>query len=151
MIDYLKRIHGPIVNGDLSIARPNFPGLESTFGISINFDNIIQLDIKQKDIDEYLKYTDSHQRVHNLVNLYVQPLIRYTEHEEMPVDVWFVVIPEDIYKFGRPNSKIPKSEDNINIGLKKMNGIRPNWICFSKRKKIPFEKRMSLKSIFTIS
>lgn len=37
----------------------------------------------------------------------------------MPVDVWFVVIPEDIYKFGRPNSKIPKSEDNINIGLKK--------------------------------
>lgn len=55
MIDYLKRIHGPIVNGDLSIARPNFPGLESTFGISINFDNIIQLDIKQKDIDEYLK------------------------------------------------------------------------------------------------
>ena len=78
MIDYLKRIHGPIVNGDLSIARPNFPGLESTFGISINFDNIIQLDIKQKDIDEYLKYTDSHQRVHNLVNLYVQPLIRYT-------------------------------------------------------------------------
>ena len=119
MIDYLKRIHGPIVNGDLSIARPNFPGLESTFGISINFDNIIQLDIKQKDIDEYLKYTDSHQRVHNLVNLYVQPLIRYTEHEEMPVDVWFVVIPEDIYKFGRPNSKIPKSEDNINIGLKK--------------------------------
>lgn len=53
------------------------------------------------------------------MNLYVQPLIRYTEHEEMPVDVWFVVIPEDIYKFGRPNSKIPKSEDNINIGLKK--------------------------------
>ena len=29
------------------------------------------------------------------------------------------LIPEDIYKFGRPNSKIPKSEDNINIGLKK--------------------------------
>lgn len=48
MIDYLKRIHGPIVNGDLSIARPNFLGLESTFGISINFDNIIQLDIKQR-------------------------------------------------------------------------------------------------------
>lgn len=69
MIDYLKKIHDPIVNGDLSIARPNFPGLESTFGISINFDNIIQLDVKQKDIDEYLKYTDPHQRVHNLVNL----------------------------------------------------------------------------------
>ena len=45
MIDYLKRIHGPIVNCDLSIARPNFPAFESTFSISINFDNIIQLDV----------------------------------------------------------------------------------------------------------
>lgn len=85
------------------------------------------------------------------MNLYVQPLIRYTEHEEMPVDVWFVVIPEDIYKFGRPNSKIPKSEDNINIGLKKNERNSTQLDMFSKRKKIPFEKRMSLKSIFTIS
>ena len=119
MIDYLKRIHSPIVNADISIARPNFPGLDSTFGISINFDNIIQLDVNQDDINTYLKYTDSHQRVHNWVNLYVQPLIKYTENEEMPVDVWFIIIPEDIYKFGRPNSRIAKSEDSVNIGLKK--------------------------------
>lgn len=119
MIDYLKKIHAPIVNADISIARLNFPGLESTFGISINFDNIIQLDVKQDEINAYLKYTDSHQRVHNWVNLYVQPLIQYTEREEMPVDVWFIIIPEDIYKFGRPNSRIPKSEDSVNIGLKK--------------------------------
>ena len=119
MIDYLKRIHSPIVNADISIARPNFPGLDSTFGISINFDNIIQLNVNQNDINTYLKYTDSHQRVHNWVNLYVQPLIKYTENEEMPVDVWFIIIPEDIYKFGRPNSRIAKSEDSVNIGLKK--------------------------------
>ena len=37
----------------------------------------------------------------------------------MPVDIWFIVIPESIYQFGRPNSKIPKSAENINIGLKK--------------------------------
>ena len=76
MINYLKKIHASIVNEDKTIARPHFPGLESAFGISINFDNIIQLDVKQEDIDQYLKYTDSHQRVHNLVNLYVQPLIQ---------------------------------------------------------------------------
>lgn len=119
MVDYLKNIHSPIINADINIARPNFPSLETVFGISVNFDNIIQIDVKDDDINEYLKYADSHQRVHNWVNLYVTPLIKYAENEEMPVDVWFVVIPEDIYKFGRPNSKIPKSDENINIGLKK--------------------------------
>jgi len=120
MILYLKKIHSPVFNLDSNIARPNFPGLEPIFGISVNFNNIVQIDIKPDDIDKYLKYTDSHQRVHNWVNLYVNPLVAYTEKEEMPVDVWFVVIPESIYQFGRPNSKIPKSDENVNVGLKKL-------------------------------
>lgn len=119
MISYLRKIHSPILNSDTNIARPNFPGLETIFGISVNFNNIIQIDIREDEINKYLKYTDSHQRVHNWVNLYVNPLISYTEKEEMPVDIWFVVIPEVIYQFGRPNSRIAKSEENINIGLKK--------------------------------
>lgn len=119
MINYLKKIHSPIINSDVNIARPNFPGLETIFGISVNFNNIIQIDVKEDDINKYLQYTDSHQRVHNWVNLYVNPLVAYAEKEEMPVDVWFIVIPEIIYQFGRPNSRIPKSEENINVGLKK--------------------------------
>lgn len=119
MIKYLKKIHSPIINSDANIARPNFPGLETIFGISVNFNNIIQIDVKESEINKYLQYTDSHQRVHNWVNLYVNPLTAYAEKEEMPVDVWFVVIPEIIYQFGRPNSRIPKSEENVNVGLKK--------------------------------
>lgn len=119
MIEYLKKIHAPILNSDRNIARPNFPGLEAVFGISINLDNIVELNVEDDKITEYLNYKDSHQRVHNWVNLYVNPLIKYSQEQELPVDVWFIIIPEDIFKFGRPNSKIPKSEDNINIGLRK--------------------------------
>lgn len=119
MIRYLKKIHSPIMNEDVNIARPSFPGLETVFGISVNFDNIIQIDVKDDNINEYLRYSDSHQRVHNWVNLYVDLLVKYTDNEEKPADVWFVVIPEEIYKFGRPKSRIPKSDENINIGLKK--------------------------------
>ncbi len=119
MIEYLKKIHAPILNSDRNIARPNFPGLEAVFGISINLDNIIELNVEDDKIAEYLNYKDSHQRVHNWVNLYVNPLVKYSEEQELPVDVWFIIIPEDIFKFGRPNSKIPKSDDNINIGLRK--------------------------------
>ncbi len=119
MINYLNKIHSPITNSDRNIARPNFPGLEAVFGISINFENIIQLDVEENKISEYKKYVDSHQRVHNWVNLYVEKLTKYSKEQEMPVDVWFIVIPEVIFKFGRPNSRIPKSEENIKVGLKK--------------------------------
>jgi hypothetical protein len=118
MIDYLKKIHSPIFHLDKSIARPNFPGIEAVFGISVNFNNIPQLDIEEKDVDKYLKYTDSHQRVHNWVNLYVEKLNAYINMEEMPVDVWLVIIPQCIFQYGRPNSKIKKDETMISVGLK---------------------------------
>lgn len=119
MKEYLKKIHSPIINSDRTIARPNFPGLETIFGISVNFDNIIEINVNENEIKNFLKYTDAHQRVHNLVNLYVEPLLKYSENEEMPVDVWFVVIPEDIFIYGRPKSRIPKSKENVTISLNK--------------------------------
>lgn len=118
LINYLKKIHSPIFNSDKSIARPNFPGIEAIFGISVNFNNIPELNIEEEDIDRYLKYEDSHQRVHNWVNLYVEKLNDYTNKEEIPVDVWLVIIPQCIFQYGRPNSRIPKGANNVSIGLK---------------------------------
>ena len=116
--EYLQKIHKPVFSAVADKARPYFPGLETTFGICINFDNLVEVDINRADIDKYLKYTDSHQRVHNLTNLYATPLENYANKEEIPVTVWFVVIPDSIYTFGRPKSKIPASADNIKEGLK---------------------------------
>jgi len=118
LINYLKKIHSPIINSEKSIVRPNFPGIETIFGISVNFDNIPQLNVNEKDIEKYLKYSDSHQRVHNWVNLYVEKLNAYSNTEEVPVDVWLVIIPQCIFQYGRPNSRIQKDESNIYVGLK---------------------------------
>ncbi len=117
--DYLEKIHKPVYNEKQELARPFFPGLEAAFGICINFNNIPEIDVPLEEIAEYLRYTDGHQRVHNLCNLYSDRLIRYGKEEEMPVNVWFVVIPDEIYLYGRPKSKIPFSEENIRLGLSK--------------------------------
>jgi hypothetical protein len=45
-------------------------------------------------------------------------LIQYSREEETPVTVWLVVIPDGIYLYGRPKSRIPKSSENINVGIK---------------------------------
>lgn len=115
---YLRDIHRP-VSSDGEVARPFFPGIEATYGVSINFLNLPEIDVPQDMIIQYLHYKDGHQRVHNLSNLYVDRLIKYQKQEEMPVNVWFVVIPDDVYKYGRPRSRIPSAEDNVSLSLSK--------------------------------
>ena len=117
VIDYLKSIHQPVISSKPDIARPYFPGLEAALGIFVNFSAIQQIDVDSKKIEEYLKYTDSYQRVFNLSNLYAEPLNKYAVQEQAPISVWFVAIPDDIYRFSRPKSKIEKADDNIKIGL----------------------------------
>lgn len=115
---YLKKIHQPIYNNSNEVARPFFAGLEAVFGIHVNFDNIQEINISNDEINKYLHYTNGHQRVFNLSKLYADELIKYINQEEKPVTVWFIVIPDEIYKYGRPDSKLPKSEENVKAPLR---------------------------------
>jgi len=117
--EYLQQLHKPIFPELVDKARPFFPGLEATFGIYVNFANLVEIEVSKEEIEKYLKYTDGHQRVHHLTNLYTTPLEKYVNQEEMPIIVWFVVIPDSIYAYGRPQSHIPKAADNIKVGIKK--------------------------------
>ena len=116
-VEYLKCIHRPVNNVEADIARPFFPGLEAAFNVFINFSNLPEVEVSTDEIDLFLKYSDSHQRVYNLVNLYVDKLKNYQAKEEMPVNMWFIVIPDSIFQYCRPKSKIPSSSENIKIGL----------------------------------
>jgi hypothetical protein len=118
-ITYLQKLHQNVTTSTKSIARPDFPGLDAIFGISINFLALVEIDINMNDINTHLHNKDSSQRVYNLVDIYISKIIQYTEREELAIDIWFIVIPEDIYLYGRPNSQIPSSILNVNVGLKK--------------------------------
>ncbi len=117
MKKWLKSIEQPIFSKTPDIARPFFPGIEAAFDFNVNMEGLQQIVVLDKEIDRYLKYKDKFQRVHNWVNVFTSKLIKFKEEEEIPVTVWFVVIPEDIYTYSRPQSRNP-SEANINIGLK---------------------------------
>lgn len=117
--EYLHKIHRPIFPDAPDKARPSFPGLEAAFRIMVNFDNLVEIDIDNASLANCLRYTDGHLRVHNLANLYTIPLEKYGNQEEIPVTVWFVLIPDSVYTYGRPKSSIPKAADNIRDGLKK--------------------------------
>lgn len=116
---YLKELHKPIQSKEKDIARPYFPGLESIFGIEINIANIQEIDINEKEVNKFLHYSDGHQRVYNLTSLFADKLKKYVNEEHIPVSVWFIAISDEVYQFGKNKSSIPKSEDNIKLGLSK--------------------------------
>lgn len=118
ILNWLQTIIQPVFGKGIDIARPYFPGLETVFGLTVNFKAIKELAIDETLLNNFLHYQDNHQRVHNLVNLYAEALKKYSLGEETPVTFWIVVIPDDVYRYGRPKSNIPKSEENIQIGIK---------------------------------
>jgi hypothetical protein len=115
---WLKRIQKPVWSLENDPARPYFPGFETVFEASINFDALKTIEIEPEKISHFLKHTDSHVRIYNLAGLYVDELIRYKKEEEDAPKVWIVVIPDDIYTFGRPKSSIPSDPENIKTGIK---------------------------------
>ena len=57
-----------------------------------------------------LRIGNRNEAIKAAVDLYVEPLIRAADRAEDPPNFWFVVIPEEVYKLGRPQSKVPAAE-----------------------------------------
>lgn len=117
--DYLERIHQPVISLESDIARPYFPGLEAVFNIYINLLAIEEIDIPQSHISDLMKYRDNYQRIFHLTNLYADRLRKYYNEEHAHITVWFVAIPDEVYLYGKPKSRIPYADDNIKARLTK--------------------------------
>ncbi len=105
--NYIASIQSPVYN-DNNRTRPFFPGFEATFRCQWDFKKTVFQEITDSEIGQYLYNEDTHQRTFDLVNLYVDKIVQAKKNEDSNVDVWFIIIPDEIYQFCRPNSSIPK-------------------------------------------
>ena len=70
----------------------------------------MEIKIDGEKISESLRRTDRHLAIHETVSLFESEIRRHLKHEEERPDVWFVVIPEEVFRHGRPESFIPRAE-----------------------------------------
>lgn len=83
----------------------NFPGLEETFGISYEPDELSALSIPYENIDRATRVFNQHEAVDKVARLYIERVNKHLRNEERAVDVWVLVLPEIVYERCRPNSK----------------------------------------------
>lgn len=112
--DWLQRINALIpakeANHDGEIS---FPGFEAIFKTKWS-KPVTKIIIPEYEIQQSISKTDArgnnHIAVYETVSLYEQRITDTIREEDLNVDIWFVIISEEIYQRGRPKSSVPRDE-----------------------------------------
>jgi len=107
---WVKKIQCPVNDKNPSEARPPFPGFEAVFGIPWSPTPTLEVTIPSRELDETIRIDDAHIRVYRTVELFEKRIIESIRNEDVDIDVWFVIIPDSVYQFGRPKSVVPVAE-----------------------------------------
>nr|WP_293296894.1 hypothetical protein [Allomuricauda sp.] len=105
--NYLDLIQKPVYNAN-SVTRPMFPGFEAVFGCKWESAGITFKEVTNEEIGKLLYNSSTHKRTYDLVTLFLEKIISANKNQDENVDVWFVIVPDEIYKYCRPNSVLPK-------------------------------------------
>ncbi|WP_303920878.1 hypothetical protein [Draconibacterium sediminis] len=116
--NFVKYLQKPINNFNNN-TRPFYPGFEAVFRTKWEADKTVFKEITDSDIGKHLFHEDTHTRTYNLVSLFTEKIISAVEDEDARADVWFVIIPEEIYKYCRPKSSLPSELVQIKRTTKK--------------------------------
>jgi hypothetical protein len=106
---WVQHVQLPVFPPKPQAARPNFPGFEAAFGIQWGADPVIEIAVDSAEIHKYLYLDDKYQRVFGTVEVFSSRILEASSEDEGKVDVWFVVIPDEVKKYCRPQSTVEMS------------------------------------------
>ncbi len=96
----------PVAN-ESAISRPPFPGFQAAFRIPWDPRPAITRVVSREELEKQLYLDDVHLRVYGLVNIFADRILDAKKNDEATCNVWFVVIPDEVKKYGRPLSVVP--------------------------------------------
>lgn len=97
-------IQRPVTTEQPNIARPPFPGFEAIFRIPWSPTPSIEQIIQEEELNSHLFLDDRHQRVFETVNFFADKITNALTDEETKADVWFVIVPDSVWQYCRPQS-----------------------------------------------
>lgn len=106
---WVTRVQSLLTNTPPQVGRPPYPGFEAIFRIPWHPSPTIALEISEDELYQSLYLEDKYQRVFKTVDIYATRIIEAKREEDVEVDIWFVVVPEDVYRYCRPQSSVEAS------------------------------------------
>ena len=87
-----------------------FPGFSELFDCTWPSEPVATLEVSAVKIAETIRGDNRRVSIHDTVSLFEEKIVEYLDNEGDDVSVWFVVIPEDVHRYGRPKSFVPRDE-----------------------------------------
>lgn len=86
-----------------------FPGFQAVFGVEWPLEPAVYIEVDPADLDAAISMADRHQGIHRAVSLYSDAIADHLRDDaEAHIDLWMAIVPEDVYKFCRPQSRSKK-------------------------------------------
>lgn len=108
-VERLSKSIAPKKNDD-----PNhtiFPGFQAVFGVEWPSRPATWLEINASELLRSIRIEDRHQAIHKVVSLFSDAIVSHLRQEsESDIDLWMVVVPEDVHRYCRPQSVVEKSQ-----------------------------------------
>lgn len=84
-----------------------FPGMESAFGLKWPIKPIQSIVLEDGALETRIRYDDRHRRVYDTVDFIITKLLDHKRKSDVRPDLWMVILPEDVSRYGRPKSFVP--------------------------------------------
>lgn len=107
---WMKSVSGYIQAFNDKAHHAPFPGVEAAFGIVWPDQPHQTIVLEDGALETRIRYDDRHRRVFDTVELLVVELLKFKRRSDVRPDLWVVVLPEDVSRYGRPKSRVPKEE-----------------------------------------
>lgn len=106
------------------LAHQYFPGFQSAFRIIWNAQPEIVCEVPDDALASALKVHERHTRVAGVVKVYAKRLTKQNYQSDKKPELWFVIVPRDVFIHCRPRSEAPddyrpgtKAEDAVQADL----------------------------------
>jgi hypothetical protein len=108
---WAAQARGPLPPLDASKAHHTaWPGFEAAFRCEWPNEPIAEVLVSGDALTNAIHIGDRHEAIYRTVELYEKPILDYLSMSEARPALWFVVIPEEVYRLGRPLSQVRRSE-----------------------------------------
>ncbi len=108
--NWLIKVRGIIPSANPDKAHFHYwPGFSTIFNANWSTTPVAEYTLDEKILNNTILIEDRHQAVYETVSLFENAISKHCKEEERQPDLWFVLIPENIYLYGRPKSFVPTS------------------------------------------
>lgn len=87
-----------------------WPGFQATFGVPWPVKPFVAINIDGDVLSRRIRTEDRHEAIFKAVEVYSDALRKYLREQEARPQFWFVVIPEEVFRYGRPKSVVPRDQ-----------------------------------------